>query len=76
RRVQEMRKDLDLDMDARIDVEYEIADDRVADLVAEHEDLIAEEVRADAFGPVNDGYRKEWEIEGVEAEIAIEEVKR
>ncbi|WP_136689739.1 isoleucine--tRNA ligase [Halorhabdus amylolytica] len=74
RRVQEMRKDLDLEMDARIRVEYAIDDERVAGLVEAHEDLIADEVRADAFGDVEDGYPKTWEIEGVEAEIAVEEV--
>jgi len=74
RRIQEMRKDLDLAMDARIRVEYEIDDDRVAGLVEAHEALIAEEVRADSFGSVEEGYRKTWEIEGIEAEVAVEEV--
>ena len=74
RRIQEMRKDLDLEMDARIRAEYKVEDERVADLVADHEDLIAEEVRADAFRSVEEGYRKTWEIEGIEAEIAVEEV--
>jgi len=74
RRVQEMRKDLDLDLEARIRVDLDIGDDRVANLVREHEDLIADEVRADEFGPVEDGHRKEWEVEGVEMEIAVEAV--
>ncbi|WP_336001054.1 isoleucine--tRNA ligase [Halorientalis halophila] len=72
RRVQEMRKDLDLDLEERIRVELDVGDDRVADLVREHEALIAEEVRADEFGAVEDGLRKEWEVEGVEMEIAVE----
>jgi len=71
RRVQSMRKDLDLDLEARIRVDLDIADERVADLVAEHEALIKEEVRADAFGTVEDGHRKTWEVEGVEMDIAI-----
>ncbi|MCU4926965.1 isoleucine--tRNA ligase [Halobacteria archaeon AArc-dxtr1] len=74
RRVQEMRKELDLDVEARIELDLEIADDRVADLVAEREDLIREEVRADELGTVEDGHRKEWEVEGIEMEIAIEPV--
>ncbi|AQL42517.1 isoleucine--tRNA ligase [Halorientalis sp. IM1011] len=74
RRVQEMRKDLDLDLEARIRVDLDIGDDRVADLVREHEDLIADEVRADEFGAVEDGLRKEWEVEGVAMEIAVEAV--
>jgi len=72
RRVQEMRKDLDLEMDARIRVELDVADDRVADLVAQHEDLIAEEVRADEFGSVEDGHRKEWDVEETTMTITVE----
>ncbi len=71
RRIQEMRKDLDLDIEETIQVDLAVNDDRVADLVREHEDLIAEEVRAAAFGAVADGYRKTWEIEDVPVEIAI-----
>ena len=72
RRVQEMRKELDLPIEAPIRVELDIADDRVADLAREHEDLIAEEVRAEELGAVDDGHRREWEVEGVEMTIAIE----
>ncbi|PSP83933.1 isoleucine--tRNA ligase [Halobacteriales archaeon QS_1_68_17] len=71
RRVQEMRKDLDLDLDERIRLELDVADDRVAALVRDHEHLVAEEVRADEFGPVEDGHRREWDVEGVEMTIAI-----
>jgi len=74
RRVQEMRKDLDLAMDARIRVDLDVADDRVADLVREREDLVAAEVRADGFGEVAGGHRKTWDVEGVEFDIAIEQV--
>ncbi|SEQ75005.1 isoleucine--tRNA ligase [Natrinema salaciae] len=72
RRVQEMRKDLDLDVEERIALDLEIDDDRVADLVAEREALISEEVRADERRTVEDGHRKEWDVEGVTMEIAIE----
>ncbi|WP_455449958.1 isoleucine--tRNA ligase, partial [Natrinema thermotolerans] len=65
RRVQEMRKDLDLDVEERIALDLTIEDDRVADLVAERTDLISEEVRADERREVEDGHRKEWEVEGV-----------
>ncbi|MFC4439833.1 MULTISPECIES: isoleucine--tRNA ligase [Natrialbaceae] len=74
RRVQEMRKDLDLDVEERITLELEIADDRVADLVEEHEGLIREEVRADELRTVEDGHRKEWDVEDVSMTIAIEPV--
>ncbi|WP_306054653.1 isoleucine--tRNA ligase [Natronococcus wangiae] len=74
RRVQEMRKDLDLDVEERIALELEIADDRVADLVDEREELIREEVRADELRAVEDGHRKEWDVEDVPMTIAIEPV--
>jgi len=76
RRVQEMRKDLELDIDEEIRVDLAIEDDRVAALVAEHEDLIAREVRAADFGPVEDGHRRTWDVEDVEVEIAIEPRER
>ena len=71
RRVQEMRKDLELDIEEPICLEYTIADDHVADLVAEHQSLIAEEVRAEEVGPIDDGHRQKWDIEDTSVEIAI-----
>ena len=72
RRVQEMRKELDLDVEERIALEVSIDDDRVADLVREREDLIREEVRADELGGVEDGHRREWDVDGVTVALAIE----
>ena len=72
RRVQEMRKDLELDLEAEVRVELDVRDERVADLVRRHEALIAREVRAAEFGEVADGHRREWEVEGVTMEIAVE----
>ncbi|ELY59478.1 isoleucyl-tRNA ligase [Natronococcus amylolyticus DSM 10524] len=74
RRVQEMRKDLDLDVEERITLEVGIDDDRVASLVENREDLIREEVRADELRTVEDGHRKEWDVDGVAMEIALEPV--
>ncbi len=71
RRIQEMRKELELDIEEEIAVELTIADDRVSDLVNEHEELIAREVRADTFESVDGGHRETWTVEGVEMEIAI-----
>jgi isoleucyl-tRNA synthetase len=78
RRVQEMRKemdlemeDVDLDIEDRIRLELDVADERVATLVEERMDLVKEEVRAEEVGEVEDGYRKEWEVEGVEMTIAV-----
>ncbi len=76
RRVQEMRKDLELDIEEEISVDLAIGDERVAELVREREDLIAREVRAAAFETVEDGHRKTWDVEGIEVEIAIESRER
>jgi isoleucyl-tRNA synthetase len=72
RRVQEMRKELDLDVEERIGLDLEIEDDRVASLVDDRKELIAEEVRADEIGSLEDGHRKEWDVEGVSVEIVLE----
>jgi len=72
RRVQEMRKELDLDIEEAIRLDVMVFDERVAELVAEHEDLIAEEVRAADLGEVDDGHAEEWDVEGVTVRIAIE----
>ncbi len=71
RRVQEMRKEEDLDIEENIHLELDVRDERVAELVDRHMDLVKEEVRAESVGTVEDGYRKTWDVEGVEMEIAI-----
>ena len=72
RRVQEMRKELDLDLEAEIRVDLSLGDERVSELISRHEDLVAREVRATEFGGVDDGHRQTWDVEGVEMDIAIE----
>jgi len=72
RRVQEMRKALDLEVEAPIRLDVDVADDRVAGLVADREADIAEEVRAAELGAVEDGYERTWEVEGVAMHLAIE----
>ena len=71
RRVQEMRKELELDIEEPIRLEYTIADDRIAQLVSEHDSLIANEVRAKEVGPVEEGYQESWDIEDTTVDIAI-----
>ena len=71
RRVQEMRKEMDLDIEERVRLELDVADARVADLIDERMDLVREEVRADEVGEVEDGHRKEWDVEGIEMTIAV-----
>ncbi len=75
RRAQEMRKTLDLDMEAEVRLEIVVYDERVGKLVAEHEDLIAEEVRASEIGDVEGGHRETWEVKGTQVELAINPVE-
>ncbi|WP_248896457.1 isoleucine--tRNA ligase [Haloplanus halobius] len=74
RRIQEMRKRLDLDVDERIRTRIDIDDDRVADLVDRHRDLIAEETRTAAFDADADDLVEEWDVEGVAVTIGIEQL--
>ncbi len=69
RRIQEMRKELDLNVEEFIDVTLEF--DR--NLIEGFEEYIKTETRARKleFGEVR-GYVKEWNIEGVKARIGIE----
>jgi isoleucyl-tRNA synthetase len=76
RRVQEMRKDLDLDLEARIHLDVAVFDERVARLVSEREDLVAEEVRADRLGAVESpDAERQAEIEGVRVDLAVRAVE-
>ena len=73
RRIQEMRKDLDLDIEAEIRVDLTIDNDRVASLLDDQKALIAEEVRAHEFKSIKDAaHRKTWDIENVSFDIGIE----
>jgi isoleucyl-tRNA synthetase len=76
RRVQEMRKQLDLDVEENIHTAIDVADDRVADLVDRHREFIAEETRTAAF--VDDEEMElveEWDVEGVTVTIGIARVE-
>jgi isoleucyl-tRNA synthetase len=74
RRIQEMRKDLDLDIEAEIRVDLDIDDGRIADLVDDHRELITSEVRAAEFGTVTDGHERDWDVEGTDMYMSIEPV--
>ncbi|ELZ34202.1 isoleucyl-tRNA ligase [Halogeometricum pallidum JCM 14848] len=73
RRIQEMRKRLDLDVEEEIAVSLDVQDDRVADLVAQHDSLIAEEVRATTLDSDGDDadLTEEWDVEGVTVVIGV-----
>jgi isoleucyl-tRNA synthetase len=75
RRAQELRADLDLEVDAEVRLGYRVDDDRVADLVARHEDLLREEVRAVELVDPDDlagGRRVTDEVAGVGLTVAVE----
>ena len=73
RRIQEMRKELDLDVESEIRVGLTIDDDRIEGFVDEHRELISEEVRAAEFvdDPEAGELVEDWEIEGVDVTIGV-----
>ncbi|GAB3417046.1 isoleucine--tRNA ligase [Haloparvum alkalitolerans] len=75
RRVQEMRKDLDLDVEEPVRLGVAVDDDRVAGFVDEHRELIAEETRAAEW--LDDpeaaaGAVEAWDVEDVVVTIGLE----
>ena len=73
RRIQEMRKELDLNVEEFINVVVDFP----KELVEGWEGYIKSETRAKSlvFGKPENGYIKEWNIEGVKAVIGIERIK-
>jgi isoleucyl-tRNA synthetase len=82
RRIQEMRKQLDLAVEDNITAEVAVSDTRVLALLDTSEMLamIGDEVRAKAFGFSKDGAApdtsryasvREWDVEGVSMTIGI-----
>jgi len=69
RRIQEMRKEMDLNVEEFIEVTI----DMDSELVKGWEDYIKKETRAAklSFGKPAEGYMKEWDIEDVKASIGI-----
>ncbi|MFC6613805.1 isoleucine--tRNA ligase [Halopenitus salinus] len=74
RRIQQMRKDLDLEVDAEIRLALDVEDDRIASFVEEHRELIDEETRTSErlADPSDASHTEEWEIEGVDVTIGID----
>ncbi|MFP4632189.1 MAG: class I tRNA ligase family protein, partial [Halobacteriales archaeon] len=74
RRVQEMRKQMDLDVEAEVDLGLEFDDGRVESLVSERADYVAEETRASStsFEALDDaGLVEDWEFEGVSVTVYL-----
>ena len=82
RRIQQMRKELALDVDTEIQTAVDVADDRVAELVAQQRDVVATETRTNAFVDNIDrasengqALIEEWEVEGVTVTIGVAPLK-
>jgi Isoleucyl-tRNA synthetase (EC 6.1.1.5) len=82
RRIQQMRKELALDVDTEIQTAVDVADDRVADLVAQRRDIVATETRTNAFVDNVDRVSEngqtlieEWDVEGVTVTIGVAPLK-
>ena len=76
RRVQDMRKELDLAVDEGIKAHIRVEDERVVDLILDFEQYIAKEIRADVqvIGLDVDSageLSKDWEVEGISISIGI-----
>jgi isoleucyl-tRNA synthetase len=75
RRIQEMRKRLDLDVEESIRTRIEVDDDRIAGFVDDRRDLIAEETRTAEFDADADDLIEEWDVEDVAVTIGIERLE-
>ncbi|WP_318570043.1 isoleucine--tRNA ligase [Salinigranum marinum] len=77
RRIQEMRKRLDLPVDEEINTSVDVADDRISELVDRHRELIAEETRTESFvdSPDEMDLVEEWDVEGVSVTIGIDRLE-
>ncbi len=76
RRIQDMRKELDLAVEEEIDSFVEIKDERVQELVTELKDFIAGEVRARSLtigsgAEIKGDLVKDWDVEDVGMKIGI-----
>ena len=78
RRIQDMRKDLDLDVEANINVDVETSQE-FKDLIVPQSEFISHEVRANSLiitdseecSKDSKDYTKEWDIEGEKVIISI-----
>ncbi|HEY3361830.1 MAG TPA: isoleucine--tRNA ligase [Methanosarcina sp.] len=76
RRLQDMRKELDLVVDENIRASVRIGDEKVLKLVETLKDLIAEEVRADILDlgsdiDISGSLVKDWDVEGIAMKMGI-----
>ncbi|MFW5983930.1 MAG: class I tRNA ligase family protein, partial [Halobacteria archaeon] len=73
RRVQEMRKELDLDVEERIRVSFDAEDDGLLELAMREKDYILEETRADEIADgIDADMTEDWDVEGERVTVAVE----
>ncbi|SNQ59840.1 isoleucine--tRNA ligase [Candidatus Methanoperedens nitratireducens] len=80
RRIQDMRKELDLAVEEGIEASVEIKDTRVAELVSETKDFIAGEVRAKSLSigtdvKVEGDLVKDWDVEDIKMKMGIARIR-
>ena len=79
RRIQEMRKRLELDVEREIHTAVDVADDRIAGFVDRHREYVAGETRSRDLvdrAPTNGEWAlvEEWDVEGVAVTIGVEPI--
>ena len=79
RRVQEMRKEMSLNVEDRIKVDVYAGDPKVRDLLMSMKDYAASEVRADALAFKDkkeevSGFARDWDVEGTPVSIGLAKV--
>jgi isoleucyl-tRNA synthetase len=68
-----MRKELDLDVEQRIRVSFDVEGDEVLELAMRERDYVLEETRADSIEEEVDADLSEgWDVEGVGVRVAVE----
>jgi len=73
RRIQEMRKRLQLEVDEMIVTSMKIEDERIERLIRKHEEFIKSETRSEElrFGEAEGELIEEWNVEGVKMTIGV-----
>lgn len=75
RRIQDMRKEMNLNVEDRIKAEVFVGDEKVLDLLRTMKDYTASEVRADSLEfraeKPTSGFVKDWDVEGVPMTIGL-----
>ncbi|MBC7114332.1 MAG: isoleucine--tRNA ligase [Archaeoglobi archaeon] len=73
RRIQEMRKRLQLEVDEMIRTSVKVDDERVERLLKREEEFIKNETRSEVlrFGEVEEEFSEEWDVEGRKIKIGI-----